>query len=47
MCGSLTAKMMKKATFSSEALLTLGRNMADALHYLHAGIHPGAMLLHR
>ena len=35
------------ATFSPDTLLSLARDLADALHYMHTSIHPGAMLLHR
>lgn len=43
----LTSKLFRKPSFTYQELLIRGREIADALDYLHRRCHPGACIIHR
>lgn len=43
----LATKLFRKATFTYTTLLTMARDISDALHHLHTQVHPGATVIHR
>merc|ERR1712000_392609 len=45
--GGIAHKLFKKNTFTFSALLSMGRDMADAFHYLHNSVHKDATVIHR
>ena len=43
----ITQKLFRKSTFSYTTLLTMARDMSNAMHYLHTQVYPGATVVHR
>lgn len=43
----LAARLFKKPTFSYVGLLTAGKQLADAMHYLHSMCSPTTTIIHR
>jgi hypothetical protein len=43
----LASRLFHKQSFPMSQLLSKGRDLADALDYLHRQVHPGACILHR
>lgn len=45
--SGLAKKIFRRSTFTYTNLLKMAKNIADALNYLHTGVHPDATFIHR